>query len=61
MSPSSKVPYVELRVAMAESEEKFLLLAVQAALTQYRASQHKESSEPHTRCHDVIALRHSVG
>lgn len=49
MSPSSNVPYyVELLVPSAETEQKFLLLAVQAALMKYRASNHKNTISPKT-------------
>jgi hypothetical protein len=45
MSPSPHGPfYVELLVPSAETEQEFLLLAVQAALIKYRASQHKDTS-----------------
>jgi len=61
MSPSSNIPYVELHVPSAESEQEFLLLAVQAALIKYRASHHKDTSPPQTTCNDAIALQRSVG
>jgi hypothetical protein len=60
MLPSSSVPYIELHVPSAESEQEFLLLAVQAALKQYRASHHKDFSPLQTACHDAITLLQRV-
>jgi hypothetical protein len=55
MSPSPNVPYfVELLVPGAESEQKFLLLAVQAALIKYRASHHQGTSPPQATSDEVL-------
>lgn len=57
MSPSSKVPYVELRVPSAESEQEFLFLAVQAAVKKYRESRNNPISSPRTTCDEAYSLR----
>lgn len=47
MSPSPHVPYyVELLVPSAESEQEFLLLAVQAAVKKYRETRNNPINPP---------------
>ncbi len=60
MLPSPRIPYIELHVPHAESEQQFLLLAVQAALKTYRAAQRRDSSPQQATCHDTIPLLHRV-
>jgi hypothetical protein len=46
MSHSSNVPYIELHVPDAKSEQEFLVLAVQAAVKKYRETRDKAISPP---------------
>jgi len=62
MSPSPQGPYyVQLLVPNAESEQEFLLFAVEAALIKYRVSHHQDTSPPQAICNDAIAIRESIG
>lgn len=61
MSPVKNVPYVEIRVPDSTTEQEFLLLAVQAAVTTYRASHRKDSSPADTTGNGPIVLRPLVG
>ena len=61
MSPSPHVPcYVELLVPSAETEQEFLLLAVHAAVKKYRASQHKNASQPQLICDETSSLQENA-
>jgi len=61
MHPSPTVPYfIELLVPSAETEQEFLLLAVQAAVKKYREAQHTHAVSPQTTRHEVGSLQENA-
>jgi hypothetical protein len=60
MSPVPSVPFVEIYIPNAKTEEEFLLLAVQAAVKKYREIHHPPIVLPQTICADGCALPQSV-
>lgn len=52
--------YVELLVPSAETEQEFLLLAVQAAVKKYRAAHHENAVSPQTTCNDASSLQENA-
>lgn len=58
MSPSPHVPhYVELLVPNAETEQEFLLLAVQAAVMKYRKPHSSSINPPEPTCDEACSLQ----
>jgi hypothetical protein len=58
MSPSPRVrPYVELLVPSAETEQEFLLLAVQAAVMKYRKPHGSSVNPPEPTCDEACSLQ----
>lgn len=55
----TSAPYVELRVPDAETEQEFLLLAVQAAVKKYRETQNR-INPPQTTCDERCSLPRSA-
>lgn len=61
MSSLPHVLYVELLVPSAQSEQEFLLRAVQVALRKYRDLDHKDSNPSQLPSHDKVAFPQSIG
>ncbi|MDN5940723.1 MAG: hypothetical protein L0H94_02480 [Nitrospira sp.] len=53
MSSSPHVPYVEIHVPIAYSEQEFLRHAVQAAVNKYREL-HPQVGPPQATCDEVL-------
>jgi hypothetical protein len=60
MSPLPSVPFVEIYVPNANTEEEFLLLAVQAAVRKYRETHYKPVVLLQTTSADGCTLPQSV-
>lgn len=61
MSHSLSVVYVELRVPDAETEQEFLLLAVQTAVKKFGETQGRLARPAQNLSSDTIALPQEVG
>jgi hypothetical protein len=60
MNPSPKVPYVELHIPDAETEQEFLRLAVQAAIRKYRETRNNPINPPRATRDEGYSLQVNV-